>query len=416
VRNNHFYCYLYCRTIEKKEESYLKEQRSCGIEQELTMNVYFDNAATTKILPEVREIMLETMDEEYGNPSSMHIKGVKAERYVRHAREVVAKQLKCDLKEITFTSGGTEANNLALIGMALANKRAGNHIITTGIEHASVYNPVLYLQELGFEVSFLKVDKAGKVDLEDLKNTLSKDTILVSTMAVNNEIGTVEPIEEIAKIIKDYNPNILYHVDGVQAFGKMNIYPKRIGVDAYSMSGHKIHGPKGSGALFVDSRVKIKPILYGGGQEKGLRSGTENTAAIAGMGKAVEVMHDRLEENRKAMQLVKDTLIQGALEIEGVTDNSGEAPHIASLSFQGVRSEVLLHALEDKGICVSAGSACSSNHPAISGVLKAIGLDEDLLESTLRFSFCESNTVEEAEYTVKTLKELLPLLRRFTRK
>jgi cysteine desulfurase len=380
------------------------------------MNVYFDNAATTKILPEVREIMLETMDEEYGNPSSMHIKGVNAERYVRHAREVVAKQLKCDLKEITFTSGGTEANNLALIGMALANKRAGNHIITTGIEHASVYNPVLYLQELGFDVSFLKVDKAGKVDLEDLKNTLSEDTILVSTMAVNNEIGTVEPIEEIAKIIKAYNPNILYHVDGVQAFGKMNIYPKRIGVDAYSMSGHKIHGPKGSGALFVDSRVKIKPILYGGGQEKGLRSGTENTAAIAGMGKAVEIMYDRLEENRKVMQLVKDTLIQGALEIEGVTDNSGEAPHIASLSFQGVRSEVLLHALEDKGICVSAGSACSSNHPAISGVLKAIGLQEDLLESTLRFSFCENNTVEEAEYTVEVLKELLPLLRKFTRK
>jgi cysteine desulfurase len=380
------------------------------------MNVYFDNAATTKILPEVREIMLETMDEEYGNPSSMHIKGVNAERYVRHAREVVAKQLKCDLKEITFTSGGTEANNLALIGMALANKRAGNHIITTGIEHASVYNPVLYLQELGFDVSFLKVDKAGKVDLEDLKNTLSEDTILVSTMAVNNEIGTVEPIEEIAKIIKAYNPNILYHVDGVQAFGKMNIYPKRIGVDAYSMSGHKIHGPKGSGALFIDSRVKIKPILYGGGQEKGLRSGTENTAAIAGMGKAVEIMYDRLEENRKVMQLVKDTLIQGALEIEGVTDNSGEAPHIASLSFQGVRSEVLLHALEDKGICVSAGSACSSNHPAVSGVLKAIGLKEDLLESTLRFSFCENNTVEEAEYTVEVLKQVLPLLRRFTRK
>jgi cysteine desulfurase len=235
-------------------------------------------------------------------------------------------------------------------------------------------------------------------------------------MAVNNEIGTVEPIEEIAKIIKAYNPNILYHVDGVQAFGKMNIYPKRIGVDAYSMSGHKIHGPKGSGALFVDSRVKIKPILYGGGQEKGLRSGTENTAAIAGMGKAVETMYDRLEENRKAMQLVKDTLIQGALEIEGVTDNSGEAPHIASLSFQGVRSEVLLHALEDKGICVSAGSACSSNHPAVSGVLKAIGLKEDLLESTLRFSFCENNTVEEAEYTVEVLKQVLPLLRRFTRK
>lgn len=380
------------------------------------MEIYFDNAATTKIIPEVREIMLETMDEEYGNPSSMHLKGVGAEKYIRYAKNIISKQLKCESKEITFTSGGTESNNLALIGIALANKRAGNHIITTGIEHASVYNPVLYLEELGFRVTFLKVDKKGKVDLEDLRQALCEETILVSTMAVNNEIGTVEPIEEIAKIIKEYNQDIIYHVDAIQAFGKMTIYPKRIGVDALSMSGHKIHGPKGSGALFVDSRVKIKPILYGGGQEKGRRSGTENTAAIAGMGKAAEVMYGRLDENRNAMQKVKEILIEGATAIEGVTDNSGEAPHIASLSFKRVRSEVLLHALEEKGIYVSAGSACSSNHPAVSGVLKAIGLEQDLLESTLRFSFCEYNTVEEAEYTVEVLKELLPMLRRFTRK
>ena len=384
------------------------------------MEVYFDNAATTKIIPEVREIMLETMDVEYGNPSSMHIKGVQAENYLRNARNTIAKQLKCESKEIIFTSGGTESNNLALLGLALANKRAGNHIITTGIEHASVYNPVLYLQDLGFRVTFLKVDAKGKVDLQHLRESLDEDTILVSTMAVNNEIGTVEPIEEIAAIIKEYNgehdKNILYHVDAIQAFGKRILYPKRIGIDAMSMSGHKIHGPKGSGALFVDSRAKIKPVLYGGGQEKGLRSGTENTAAIAGMGKATEIMYNRIEENNHKMQLVKDALIQGATQMEGVTDNSGESPHIASLSFRGVRSEVLLHALEDKGIYVSAGSACSSNHPAISGVLTAIGLDKDLLESTLRFSFCEYNTVEEAEYTVNVLKELLPMLRKYTRK
>lgn len=384
------------------------------------MEVYFDNAATTKIIPEVRKIMLETMDVEYGNPSSMHIKGVQAENYLRNARNTIAKQLKCESKEIIFTSGGTESNNLALLGLALANKRAGNHIITTGIEHASVYNPVLYLQDLGFRVTFLKVDARGKVDLQHLRESLDEDTILVSTMAVNNEIGTVEPIEEIAAIIKEYNgehdKNILYHVDAIQAFGKRILYPKRIGIDAMSMSGHKIHGPKGSGALFVDSRAKIKPVLYGGGQEKGLRSGTENTAAIAGMGKATEIMYNRIEENNHKMQLVKDALIQGATQMEGVTDNSGESPHIASLSFRGVRSEVLLHALEDKGIYVSAGSACSSNHPAISGVLTAIGLDKDLLESTLRFSFCEYNTVEEAEYTVNVLKELLPLLRKYTRK
>lgn len=386
----------------------------------MKQEIYFDNAATTKIIPEVREIMLETMDEEYGNPSSMHLKGVGAEKYIRYAKNAISKQLKCEPKEITFTSGGTEANNLALIGIAQANKRAGNHIITTSIEHPSVYNPILYLEEQGFRVTFLKVDAEGKVNLEHLRQELCDETILVSTMAVNNEIGAIEPIEDIATIIKAYNKDhdkeIVYHVDAIQAFGKQVIYPKRIGVDAMSISGHKIHGPKGSGALFVDSKVKIKPILFGGGQEKGLRSGTENTAAIAGIGKATEVMYGCLEKNIEQMSKVKQALIKGATAIEGVTDNSGEAPHIVSLSFRGVRSEVLLHALEDKGIYVSAGSACSSNHPAISGVLKAIDLDKDLLESTLRFSFCEYNTVEEAEYTVQVLNELLPMLRRFTRK
>lgn len=384
------------------------------------MDIYFDNAATTKVIPEVREIMLETLDEEYGNPSSMHLKGVGAEKYIRYAKNVISKQLKCEPKEITFTSGGTEANNLALLGIAQANKRAGNHIITTEIEHPSVYNPILYLEELGFRVTFLRVDKSGKVDLQHLREELCDETILVSTMAVNNEIGVIEPIEEIATIIQSYNrehnKEIIYHVDAIQAFGKQVIYPKRIGIDAMSISGHKIHGPKGSGALFVDSKVKIKPIVFGGGQEKGLRSGTENTAAIAGIGKATEIMYERLVTNCEQMRKVKQVLIQGATSIEDVTDNSGEAPHIASLSFRGVRSEVLLHALEDKGIYVSAGSACSSNHPAVSGVLKAIDLDKELLQSTLRFSFCEYNTVEEAEYTVQVLKELLPMLRRFTRK
>jgi len=380
------------------------------------MEVYFDNAATTKIIPEVRQIMLETMDEEYGNPSSMHTKGVNAEKYIRYAKNAISKQLKCDPKEIIFTSGGTEANNLALIGIAQANKRAGNHIITTNIEHASVYNPVLYLEELGFRVTFLRVDEDGKVDLDHLRQELCEDTILVSTMAVNNEIGTVEPIEEIANIIKTYNKDIIYHVDAIQAFGKQVIYPKRIGIDALSMSGHKIHGPKGSGALFVASHVKIKPILHGGGQERGLRSGTENTAAIAGLGKACEIMYQRLEDNRSKMNQVKKAFVEGAMQLDGVENHSGEAPHIVSLSFRGVRSEVLLHALEDRGIYVSAGSACSSNHPAVSGVLKAIGLEKELLESTLRFSFCEDNTIEEVTYTLQALQELLPALRRFTRK
>ena len=384
------------------------------------MEVYFDNAATTKVIPEVRDIMIKTMEEEYGNPSSMHRKGVEAENYLKRTREIISRQLKCEPKELIFTSGGTEANNLALIGIAMANRRAGNHIITTKIEHASVINTVLYLEEQGFRVTFLHVDAEGKVDMEHLREVLDEETILVSVMAVNNEIGAVEPLEEIASEIVKYNKehgkNIVFHVDAIQAFGKRLIYPKRIGIGALSMSGHKIHGPKGSGALFVDSAVKLQPILYGGGQEKGRRSGTENTTAIAGFGRAVEVMYDHLDENITKMEAVKQKLIMGATAIEGVTDNSGESPHIASLSFRGVKSEVLLHALEEKGICVSAGSACASNHPAVSGVLKAIGLDKDLLDSTLRFSFCEQNTVEEAEYTVKVLEELLPKLRRFTRK
>ena len=384
------------------------------------MEVYFDNAATTKVLPEVKDIMIKTMEEEYGNPSSMHRKGVEAEHYLKRTREIISRQLKCEPKELIFTSGGTEANNLALIGIAMANRRAGNHIITTKIEHASVINTVLYLEEQGFRVTFLHVDANGKVDMNHLREVLDEETILVSVMAVNNEIGAVAPLEEIASEIVKYNKehgkNIVFHVDAIQAFGKRLIYPKRIGIGALSMSGHKIHGPKGSGALFVDSAVKLQPILYGGGQEKGRRSGTENTTAIAGFGKAVEVMYERLNENVTKMEAVKQKLIMGATAIEGVTDNSGESPHIASLSFRGVKSEVLLHALEEKGICVSAGSACASNHPAVSGVLKAIGLDKDLLDSTLRFSFCEQNTVEEAEYTVKALEELLPNLRRFTRK
>ena len=384
------------------------------------MEVYFDNAATTKIIPEVRDIIMETMDTDYGNPSSVHIKGVEAEKYIKNARQSVSKEIKCDPKEITFTSGGTEANNLALIGMAEANKRAGKHIITTPIEHASVYNPVLHLEEQGYRVSFLSVDSKGIVSIEQLKEELCDETIIVSVMAINNEIGAVEPIEEIARVIKEYNESsgrhVLFHVDAVQAFGKKRIYPKRMGIDAMSMSGHKIHGPKGSGALFTDSNVKIKPVIYGGGQEKGLRSGTENTAAIAGMGKAAEIIYSRLDDNISRMKAVKAVLIGGATQIEGVTDNSGDAPHIASLSFEGVRSEVLLHALEDKGIYVSAGSACSSNHPAVSGVLRSIGLANNLLDSTLRFSFSEFNTVEEAEYTVKVLGEILPELRRFTRR
>ena len=384
------------------------------------MDVYFDNAATTKVISEVREIMLETIDIDFGNPSSVHMKGVEAERYLRNARTIISRGLKCEKKEIIFTSGGTEANNLALLGICEANRRAGNHIITTSIEHASVYNPILHMENKGYRISFLPVDSRGIISVESLKQELCEETIIVSVMAVNNEIGAVEPLEQIAEVIRQYNnehgKKIIFHVDAVQAFCKYKIYPRRIGIDAMSMSGHKIHGPKGSGALYVGSDVKINPIVFGGGQEGGIRSGTENTAAIAGMAKAVEIMYSKMEDNNKKMRRVKNALVDGATSIKGVSYNYGEAPHIVSLSFQGIKSEVMLHALESRGIYVSSGSACSSNHPSISGVLKAIGLDNSLLDSTLRFSLCDDNTLEEVEYVVDTLKELVPMLRKYTKR
>jgi cysteine desulfurase len=380
------------------------------------MEAYFDNSATTRVMPEVKDLVVQLMEEDYGNPSSLHIKGVDAGRYIREAKENIARELKVEPKEITFTSGGTESNNLAIIGAAMANRRAGNRIITTAIEHASVSNTMKYLEEMGFEVIYLNVDKHGIVDLEQFDQILNDDTILVSVMYVNNEIGSVQPIEKIADIIKKHGSKALLHVDAIQAFGKMRIYPKRMGIDLMSISGHKIHGPKGTGAVFVKDKTKIKPVIYGGGQQQGLRSGTENVPGYAGLGLATKLIYANLEENVAHMTELKNRLISQLTEIEDVYSNSGEAPHIASITFKGVRSEVMLHALEERGIYVSAGSACSSNKPAVSSTLKAIGLAPDRLESTLRFSFSYENTIEEVDYAVAAVQELLPVLRRYVRK
>lgn len=377
------------------------------------MEPYFDNAATTYVDEDVAKLVYDIMTDKYGNPSSKHRKGMEAEQYIREARETFSDILKVSGKWIVFTSGGTESNNLALIGAAKANKRAGKHIITTPIEHASVYNPLLYLEKQGFELSFLEVDEYGKVKLDSLKELLREDTILVSIMTVNNEIGTIEPIEECAKIVKEYNKDIVFHSDGVQAFGKLNLYPSRIGVDLYSISGHKLHSPKGVGALYINPKIKLNPQILGGGQQWDFRSGTENVPGIAGLSLATRKAYDKLDERVGHFKEIKDALTEGVMTIEGVRNNSGDAPHVASFSFEGVKSEVLLHALEDKGIYVSSGSACSSNHPGISGVLKAIGLPKELLDSTIRFSFSERNTIEEVEYTVEALKELVPVLRQF---
>lgn len=380
------------------------------------MEVYFDNAATTQVYPEVRELMVKLMLEDYGNPSSLHMKGVVAENYIKEARIRIAKQLKCLEKEIFFTSGGTESNNLAIIGAAMARRRAGKHIITTAIEHASVSATMDFLSKEGFEVSYVGVDSDGMVKLDELSKLLREDTILVSVMYVNNEIGVIEPIEQIAEVVHGFNKQILFHVDAVQAFGKLLFSPKRLGVDLLSMSGHKIHGPKGAGALYIRDGVLIRPIIYGGGQQKAMRSGTENVPAIAGMGLAAELVYTNYQERTAHMLRLRDTFIEKVTGLENVYSNTGDAPHLASISFVGVRSEVMLHALEDKGIYVSAGSACSSNKPHVSNVLKAIDLPAERLESTLRFSFSEFNTMEEVEYTVDTIKELLPVLRRYVRK
>ncbi|WP_434311094.1 cysteine desulfurase family protein [Hominifimenecus sp. rT4P-3] len=382
--------------------------------------IYLDNSATTQTFPEVREKMMQTMAEDFGNPSSMHRKGMDAEQYIRCAKKQIARSLKVEEKEIFFTSGGTESNNLAIIGTAMANRRAGKHLITSAIEHPSVSETMRYLEEQGFTVTYLPVDALGRVSVDALVDAVTPETILVSIMAVNNEIGTREPIEEIGPKIKEKNPSCLFHVDAVQGFGKYVYRPKAAKIDLLSVSAHKIHGPKGVGFLYVQDGVKIRPIVFGGEQQKGLRSGTENVPGIAGLGTAVEEIYRDHESRIDHLYACKERLVQGLRQLPDVTVNGPEgregAPHVVSASFGGVRSEVLLHALEEKGIYVSAGSACSSNHPGLSSTLVSIGLPKRLLESTLRFSMSIFTTEKEIDETLAELEALLPFLRRFTRK
>ncbi len=382
--------------------------------------VYLDNSATTCAYESVGDLVRKVMCQDYGNPSSMHKKGVEAERYIKEAKETLAKLWKVQEKEIFFTSGGTESDNLALIGAARANRRAGNHLITSAIEHPAIINTMRHLEEEGFRVTFLPVDRYGRIRLDALKSALCKDTILVSVMYVNNEAGSVQPIQEAAGIVKAYNRNILFHVDAVQGFGKYRIYPKRLKVDMCSVSGHKIHGPKGIGALYIDSGVKIHPIVFGGEQQRNIRSGTENVAGIAGLGLAAKLIYENLDEKVAGMRFLKQHFIKGVSEIENTTIHGlydeTSAPHIISVGFAGIRSEVLLHALEERGIYVSSGSACASNHPQVSGVLKGIGAGQEFLDATLRFSMSEFTTGEEIDYTLETLKELVPALRKYTRR
>lgn len=384
------------------------------------MEAYLDNSATTRCYDSVAEIVRKTMLEDYGNPSAMHKKGVEAEQYVREAKEKIARTLKAEAKEIYFTSGGTESNNWALIGTALANKRQGNHIITTAIEHPAVSAPVSFLEEQGFTVTRLGVDGTGHISLEELSQALTPETILVSIMYVNNEIGAVQPVEEAARLIHEKCPQAYFHVDAIQGYGKYRIYPKRMGIDMLSASGHKIHGPKGIGFLYVREGVKMFPYIYGGGQQRGMRSGTDNVPGAAGLGVAAEEIYRNLEADTAHMRELKLLLADGLGKLEKVKvhggDSTQDAPHILNASFLGVRSEVLLHTLEERGIYISAGSACSSHKRSGSPTLRALGLTSQEMESSVRFSLAETSCREEIDYTLQVLAEVLPMLRRFTRK
>ena len=384
------------------------------------MEIYLDNSATTRCYQEVCEIMVKTMREDYGNPSSMHMKGVESEKYLKKASASIAKTLKVNEKEIYFTSGGTESDNWALIGTALANQRKGKHIITTAIEHPAVSAPCEFLEKQGFTVTKLGVDSQGRISLKELEQAITPETILVSVMYVNNEIGIVQPIAEIGNLIKRKNPGTYFHVDAIQAYGKYRIFPKKLKVDMLSVSGHKIHGPKGIGFLYIDEKVKIFPYIYGGGQQKGMRSGTDAVPQAAGLGIAAEKIYGNLEENVNHMRKLRDYFTEELQKIDQVVVHGADgeecAPHIVSAAFVGVRSEVLLHTLEDREIYVSAGSACSTHKRSGSPTLTAIDLPKNQMESTVRFSFCEDTTREELERTIEVLREVLPVLRRYARK
>ena len=384
------------------------------------MEAYLDNSATTRAFKEVAELVAKIMTEEYGNASSVHHMGTLSANRLFGARETIAGTLKVDPAEIVFTSGGTESDNMAIIGGARANAWRGKHIITTSIEHPAVLETCEDLKKEGFEITHLKVDENGVVSLEELKNAIREDTILVSMMMVNNEIGAIQPVQEAGKLIKSIDEKILFHVDAVQAYGKLLIRPRSMNIDLLSVSSHKIHGPKGVGFLYIKKGTKINPICYGGGQQKGMRSGTENVPGIAGMALAAKMCYEDFDNKIAKLYELKKYLIESLnnritdIKINGPESSDG-APHIVSVSIRGLRAETILNMLSSKQIYVSAGSACTSNNPHISDTLQAIGLERDLLESTIRISMSLETTKEEIDYLLDTLEDQVETMRKFYR-
>lgn len=382
--------------------------------------IYFDNAATTRASKQVAEKMTEMLCENFGNPASVNKLGLAVEKEIRHTSQILSKGIHCKESEIFYTSGGTEGDNWAIFGTAEGYQRQGKHLITTKIEHPAVKKAVEALEQKGFEVTWLDVDRWGKIDLEQLKNAIRKDTILVSIILINNETGVIQNIEEIGKIIKQKNENTIFHVDAVQAFGKYPIDVQKMKIDLLTMSAHKINGPKGVGMLYKREGLKVKPYILGGGQQQGQRSGTENGAGVAGLGVAAEICFQNMQKNERNVFEIKKTLAEDILKEIPDTQINGDSlekssPYVLNVTFKGVRSETLLHALESKDIFVSAGSACNSKKNTNSPVLTAMGLSPEEIEGAIRFSFCQYNTVEEAKECLAALKEIVPFLRKYNR-
>lgn len=383
------------------------------------LKVYLDNCATTKPREAVIEEMVQVLREDYGNPSSLHRMGFNIERRIEQTRETISTFLKVDKDEIYFTSGGTESNNLAIQSIINKYHRKGKHIVTTGIEHPSILNVLKHYKQRGYEITYLKVDENGLISLEEFRNSIREDTILVCIMLVNNEVGSIQPIGEIKDILRGKGSHALLHVDGVQAFGKIPVDINGWGIDTFSFSGHKIYGPKGVGGLYVNKKLKLEPIIFGGNQEKGLRSGTENAPGIIGLGKAVEIIGKNCEKERETVTKLKSYFIDRLKEnihiikINSPVDESC-SPYILNVSFKYVRGEVLLHYLEDKGIYVSTGSACSSRGTDKSHVLQEMGLSPLDIDGAIRFCFSYENTIEDIDYTIDVLKNSVEEIRKIT--
>jgi len=376
--------------------------------------IYLDNGATTKPFDEVIELMGRVARENFGNPSSLHRKGIDAEKLVKQARETIANNLSVDSKEIYFTSGGTESNNLAINGYFEANRRKGKHIITTKIEHPSVLEVFNKLSENGYKVDFISVDSSGKINLEELRQKMDTDTSLLSIIYINNEVGSIQPIDEIIKIKNEINRDTVIHLDAVQAFGKIKILPKKSGIDILTFSSHKIHGPKGVGGIYIGKDIRIKPIIYGGGQESMLRSGTENVPGITGFGKACEIQFCNLEKAWKEIEELKTIFIQELKNTSlDFSINSVEysSPYILNISFKDLRAEVLLHHLEEKNIYVSTGSACSSKKNSRSHVLQAMGKRGSEIEGAIRFSFSYLNSKQDILTTIEAINKIVPRIK-----